>query len=173
MSFARCQNSNVPLALHVVFRGEQVIAMGTPMARLEEVLVPVYFHHRYQLGAAVKVIGGLEYTYAMRGDGQQPTSMLPPAWQLRALEVVLSALEPGALDLSEAVLELIPPRPRGHGKHRELFGSRTDPVLDPLGAAATAALVCGRTKAPPGTCAASMISGGNVDPDQIRSLFGV
>ena len=119
--------------------GEAAIPDGTPLARLEEVLAPVYLHHRYQLDAAVKVIGGLEYAYAVRGDGQGSTSLLDPAWQRRALDVVLSILEPSILDLPEPMILGIPPRPPGHGRNRELFRGRTDPVLDPLGAAATAA----------------------------------
>jgi hypothetical protein len=119
--------------------GESAVPEGTPLAELEEVLVPLYLHHRYQLQAAVKVIGGLDYTYALRGDGQDPTAFIPAARQLRALEVVLSVLDPATLDLPESVLAQIPPRPPEFERTRELFQGRTDPVLDPLGAAATAA----------------------------------
>jgi hypothetical protein len=118
--------------------GVSAIPEGTPLAELEAVLVPLYLHHRYQLLAALKVIGGLEYSYASRGDGQQPTEYLNAAWQRRALEVVLSILDPAVLDIPERILEVIPPRPFGSQAHRELFSGRTDPVLDPLGAAATA-----------------------------------
>jgi hypothetical protein len=119
--------------------GEVAVGEGTPLAELEEVLVPLYLHHRYQLQAAVKVIGGLEYAYAIRGDGQIPTAFIDPTRQMRALEVVLSVLDPATLDLPERVLAQIPPRPPGSARTRELFRGRTDPVLDPLGAAATAA----------------------------------
>jgi hypothetical protein len=85
------------------------------------------------------VIGGLEYAYAIRGDGQIPTAFIDPTRQMRALEVVLSVLDPATLDLPESVLGQIPPRPPGSEKTRELFRGRTDPVLDPLGAAATSA----------------------------------
>jgi hypothetical protein len=84
------------------------------------------------------VIGGLDYSYAVRGDGQPATSLIDPARQRRALDVILSALDPEALDLPESILRVIPPRPFGYESHRELFNGRTDPVLDPLGAAATA-----------------------------------
>ena len=119
--------------------GESAVPEGTPLAELQEVLVPLYLHHRYQLQAAVKVIGGLEYTYAIRGDGQIPSAFVDPTRQMRALEVVLSVLDPATLDLPESVLGKIPPRPPGSEETRELFVGRTDPVLDPLGAAATAA----------------------------------
>jgi hypothetical protein len=119
--------------------GEAAVPNGMPLAELEDVLVPLYLHHRYQLLAAVKVIGGLEYAYALRGDGQVPTAFIDPARQIRALEVVLSVLDPETLDLPESILTLIPPRPPGSPRTRELFQGRTDPVLDPLGVAATAA----------------------------------
>jgi hypothetical protein len=119
--------------------GASAVPEGTPLAELEEVLVPLYLHHRYQLQAAVKVIGGLEYAYALRGDGQDSFAFIEPGRQMRALEVVLSVLDPETLDLPETVLAQIPPRPPGSERTRELFQGRTDPVLDPLGAAATAA----------------------------------
>ena len=119
--------------------GEDRVLPGIPLAALEEVLVPVYFHHRYQLQAAAKAIGGLEFNYAIRGDGQWPTRIVPPARQRRALEVVLRLLEPAELDLPEEILALLAPRPLDEERHRELVASRTVPAFDALGAAATAA----------------------------------
>jgi hypothetical protein len=118
--------------------GESVVPEGTPLAELEAVLVPLYLHHRYQLVAALKVVGGLDYSYALRGDRQPPTKYIDPARQQRAMDVILSILEPATLDIPESILSIIPPRPFGYRAHRELFNGRADPVLDPLGAAATA-----------------------------------
>lgn len=127
--------------------GEGNVRPGQPLALLEEVLVPVYFHHRYQLEAAVKAVGGLRYDYALRGDPATSTEAGPAAraepvpadYQRRALEAVLSTLEPELLDLPEPLLRLLLPRPAGYPPHRELFASRTSPAFDALGAAATAA----------------------------------
>ena len=52
--------------------GEQAIKTGQPLATIEEVLVPLYLHHRYQLDAAANVVGGLYYTYALRGGNTEP-----------------------------------------------------------------------------------------------------
>ena len=52
--------------------GENAIKRGMPMAQIEEVLVPLYLHHRYQVDAAANVVGGMHYIYAMRGDGREP-----------------------------------------------------------------------------------------------------
>jgi hypothetical protein len=82
---------------------------GEPLARLFGRLVPVYFHHRYMLMAAAKAVGGFEFAYASRGDGQTPGRVLPPAEQRRALDLLLAALEPGALAIPERVARLIPP----------------------------------------------------------------
>jgi len=119
--------------------GEHNLGAGRALAELEEVLAPLYFHHRYQLDAALKSIGGMTYEHALPGDGLQRASMVPIADQKRALEAVLSILSPAELDLPESVLGMLLPRPPGYDRNRELFGSMTTPAFDALGAAETAA----------------------------------
>jgi len=119
--------------------GEANIRQGAVMATLEDVLVPLYFSHRYQVEAAVKLIGGVDYRYALRGDGQLTTAMVPPAEQRRALDAVLRTLSPAELTIEERLLRLIPPRPAGLGRTRELLEGRTGPVLDAAAAAESAA----------------------------------
>ncbi len=119
--------------------GVDRLASGRPLAELEEVLAPLYFYHRYQLEAAVKVIGGLEYNYALVGDGQWSTRPVDGERQGRAVEVILSVLSPESLDVPESVLALMTPRPFHHPPHRELFASATAPTFDALGAARSAA----------------------------------
>lgn len=118
---------------------EANIKPGTPLATLEDVLVPIYLFHRYQIEGTVKLLGGLNYFYNVRGDGQASPEPVPPARQRAALDAMLETLEPEALRLPQKVIDLIPPRPLGYYNSRELFNSYTDPVLDPLGAAETAA----------------------------------
>jgi hypothetical protein len=119
--------------------GEANVATGRPLALLEETLAPVYFYHRYQAEAAAKSVGGLEYSYAVRGDGQPLSRPVPADTQRRALDALLAVLDPSSLDLPDKVIAALVPRPAGHGPNREMFGSRTRPAFDPLGAAATAA----------------------------------
>lgn len=118
--------------------GEKNVREGTPLALLEDVLVPLYLSHRYQVEAAVKTVGGLRYRYALRGDGQTPTEMVPAAEQRRALEAVLATVKPEVLTLPETILRLIPPRPAGFAESRELFRGRTGMTMDPVAAAETA-----------------------------------
>jgi hypothetical protein len=118
--------------------GDHNIAAGRPLAQLQEVLAPIYLWHRYQVDAAAKAIGGLDYDYGLRGDGG-PARFVAPALQRRALAALLSAVEPEALDLPESVLQLLLPRPAGFDPNREMFHGQTGLIFDSLGAAATAA----------------------------------
>jgi hypothetical protein len=119
--------------------GESAIRAGRPMATLEEVLVPVYLHHRYQTEAAVKLVGGEWYSYAVRGDGQLPLRTVPAADQRRALKALLRTIQPAELTLPRAVLAALPPRPDPYTLHRELFGRTTGITFDPVAPAMAAA----------------------------------
>ena len=119
--------------------GINSIRPGQPMAFLEDALVPVYLYHRYQVEAVTKIVGGLNYTYALRGDGQLITGAIPKEKQLEALNATLETLQPEFLELPESIVNLIPPRPAGYDFTRELFKKRTGLVFDPLAAAETAA----------------------------------
>ena len=119
--------------------GEHNIAPGRPLALLQEVLAPVYFHHRYQLDGALKAVGGLDYSYAVRGDGQTAVRPLDGEVQRKALAAVLESIEPAALDLPESVLAVLPPRPAGYAPNPEMFPTAAAPAFDPLAAAAAAA----------------------------------
>ena len=46
--------------------GPASLPEGRPLAQMEEALVPLYLHHRYQVEAAVKLIGGVHYSYTLR-----------------------------------------------------------------------------------------------------------
>lgn len=119
--------------------GENNIPEGAPMATLDEVLVPLYFMHRYQTEAAAKVLGGNEYTYALRGDGQPITQIVPAIEQRRALQALLKTIDPATLTIPERILQLIPPRPPGYGRTRETFPNRTGVTFDPVAGAEAAA----------------------------------
>src|SRR5271165_3217090 len=98
--------------------GETNIETGTPMSTLDEVLVPLYFLCRYQTEAASKVLGGNEYTYALRGDGQPITKIVPAAEQRRALAALLETIKPDTLTLPDRILVLIPLRPPDYPRTR-------------------------------------------------------
>lgn len=119
--------------------GEKNIRPGMPMAMLEDVLVPVYFYHRYQVEAVTKLAGGMYYTYALRGDGQTMTRALSKEEQRKALNAVIDCLDPTFLQLPDRIVQMIPPRPAGYDFSRELFRKRTGLAFDALSPAETAA----------------------------------
>jgi len=119
--------------------GENNIRQGMPMAFLEDVLVPVYLYHRYQLEAATKIVGGMNYSYALRGDGQLITQPVSKVEQQNALLSIINCLDPKFLMLPDRIVKLIPPRPAGYGFTRELFRKRTGLAFDGLSPAETAA----------------------------------
>tara|TARA_Y200000002_G_scaffold162968_1_gene134540 strand:+ start:5443 stop:7962 length:2520 start_codon:yes stop_codon:yes gene_type:complete len=115
------------------------ITSGRPTTYLEDVLVPIYFFHRYQVEGTVKLIGGMEYTYKIKGDNQPSPRIVRASAQRNALQAVLSTLEPEVLALPPSLLDMIPPRPAGLPSTRELFSGRTGPSLDALSIAQSSA----------------------------------
>jgi hypothetical protein len=117
---------------------------GTPLSMLEAKFLPLYLHHRYQLLAAVKTLGGLSYTYAVKTAGAPlPTpvaDIVPPDRQRAALGAVLDTIRVEELVIPGRIRDLIPPPAFGYGDTpTELFERRTDRVFDPVGAATIAA----------------------------------
>ncbi|MEX2478251.1 MAG: zinc-dependent metalloprotease [Gracilimonas sp.] len=119
--------------------GEANLKSGRPLAELQDVLVPIYLFHRYQVEATVKLIGGLDYNYKVKGDNQAYPEIVDRDTQEKALNAMLATISPEALAIPENLLEIIPPRPAGLGYSRELFNGNTGPALDALGIAETAA----------------------------------
>jgi hypothetical protein len=123
--------------------GENAIRIGEPMSELEETLVPLYLLHRYQTEAAAKLIGGLDYRYAVRGANSSETGMvtemISPEQQRKALASVLQTIEPEVLTLSPDFLSILPPKPPGYPRTRESFEGHTGLTFDPEGAVEAAA----------------------------------
>jgi hypothetical protein len=119
--------------------GENAIPEGAPLATLEDTLVPLYLMHRYQTEAATKIIGGLDYRYQLRGDGQMNVAIVSPEEQRKALRAVVKTLSAETLILPEPLLRLFPPRPPDFERTRESLPARTGLTFDPIAAAESAA----------------------------------
>ncbi|WP_299251909.1 zinc-dependent metalloprotease [uncultured Aquimarina sp.] len=117
---------------------EDNIKTGETYSVLEDVFVPLYFFHRYQTEAAVKLIGGLNYNYSTKGDKQTIVEVISEKEQKEALEQILKTLSPEVLAIPEDKLKLFPPRAFGYGRSRESFNSKTGVAFDALSATSTA-----------------------------------
>ena len=115
---------------------EEAITNFTPLAKLEDVLVPLYNYHRYQYEAVTKLIGGINYNYSVRGDlNQIKPNILSNAIQQKALDAAINCLSASSLVIPERILQLIPPRPPMYYGVGELFDKRTGMSFDALAAA--------------------------------------
>jgi hypothetical protein len=111
---------------------------GTPYSVLEDVFVPLYFFHRYQTEGVAKIIGGLEYNYAVKGDGQQTVAIADKALQQEALKSVLKTLDATEIAIPKDKLSLFPPRAFGTPRTRESINGKTGVSFDALSAVETA-----------------------------------
>lgn len=119
---------------------EKKITKATPMANLEEVLVPMYMYHRFQVEATAKVLGGADYNYALRGDGQMVYEPVSAVKQREAFNALMATLTPQFLAVPEHILKMIPPRAfRYDANPRETFKRHTGLAFDPLAPAEAAA----------------------------------
>jgi Met-zincin/Domain of unknown function (DUF5117) len=124
---------------------EDTIREGVPTAQMEDTLVPLYLLHRYQTEAATKLIGGLDYRYTVRGDGQKGPQVVSPEEQRAAIAAVVKTLSPEVLTIPETLLHQLPPRTPGMrgnpdgSRNVESFISRTSVTFDPVATAESAA----------------------------------
>ncbi len=118
--------------------GTDAIPAGEPYSTLEFILLPLYMHHRFQLRSAVQSLGGADYRYATRGDGQVPFAIVDGEEQRDALETVLSTVAVDFLALPESVVSMIPP-PAYRYEDGEVFPGYTELLFDPFAVAEAAA----------------------------------
>jgi hypothetical protein len=119
--------------------GADNIPAGRPWSTLEDTLVPVYLLHRYQTEAAAKVLGGFNYTYALRGDGEIIVAPVPEDWQARAVDALLATISSGTLTVPPRILSVLPPPAFGFQRTREDFKGHTGLTFDPMGPVEAAA----------------------------------
>lgn len=106
---------------------------------LEDVFVPLYFFHRYQTEATAKLIGGLDYNYALKGAPEFTWKYVVATDQRQALQALLQTVQPENIAIPKDKLNLFPPRAFGYQRSRESFKSNTGVAFDALGAARAAA----------------------------------
>lgn len=113
------------------------IRSNEPYSVLEDVFVPLYFFHRYQTDATSKLIGGLDYTYAVKGQKDLIVKRIDGKTERNALKALLKTIDVNEIAIPQKLLKLFPPRAYGYSRSRESFKSKTGVAFDPYGAVET------------------------------------
>jgi hypothetical protein len=114
------------------------IRSGEGHDKLEEVFVPLYFYHRYQTEAAVKLIAGIDFHYGQKGDGLPLPKVIDVTRQREALNAILETTTSEVLAIPQEQLQLMAPRGM-YSNGRETMSGKTGPAFDAIGAATTSA----------------------------------
>jgi hypothetical protein len=124
--------------------GPGALNVGDPQAQLRRVFVPVWLLHRYQVEAAAKLLGGVDFAYAVAGDGTGTAHPVPAGDQRRALDALLATLTPAALTVPAPLLANLSAGWSGDNDRQtdiEVMPTAGGPVFDPLAAAEVGAMV--------------------------------
>ena len=116
---------------------EDQLKTGEPISVLRDRLVPLYFLHRYQLEGVVKLIGGQEYDYGVKGASSLGVKAVASNIQKEALSTLIKSLDQGTLGIPPHIRKMMPPHAFGYGASRESFATQTGLTFDALGAAHT------------------------------------
>jgi hypothetical protein len=119
--------------------GKRCLAPDQALGELSRVFVPLYFHHRYMITAAAKVVGGVDYDHALAAEQGAALRMIDGARQRAALSALVATLAPSVLDIPEQVLRELAPLPPGYEPSREDLAGTAGATFDALGAAAALA----------------------------------
>jgi hypothetical protein len=103
---------------------------GEPYDRIEDILVPIYMLHRYQIEAAAKAIGGVDYLYFVKNNNNDKVKFVDSKLQKKSLESLLSVLKPKNLVLPNNLIDILSPRSFRNPRTRENFVSNTGVAFD-------------------------------------------
>ena len=114
--------------------GSASLHSGRPLSDLQEILIPVYYFHRYQATAAAKWLGGVEYDYAVKtsDDASQKAIAADPQQQKRAVAILLKTLDPNFLSIEKSLSQQLLPKAMGYQKTRESAKGTTGVIFDPI-----------------------------------------
>lgn len=124
--------------------GPRALYPGEPVANLRRKFVPIWLIHRYQIEAAAKLVGGVDFAYALNGDGRETSRPVDPAAQRRALDALIETLSPEALTVPVPLLPYLSAGWSGNPDRQEtieIFRTAGGPVFDPMVASEVAAAV--------------------------------
>jgi len=124
--------------------GPRALYQGEPVSNLRRKFVPIWLLHRYQVEAAAKLVGGVDFAYSRNGDGQEAARAVDPDAQRAALDALLATLRPDAVQVPGTILPWLSAGWSGSPDRQEtieIFRTAGTNIFDPLVASETAAQV--------------------------------
>ncbi len=113
--------------------GPGILKPGEPIGQLRDMrLWMVYLHHRWAIESGLKHVGGMYHEYVVKGDTIAPTEIVPVTLQREILSLLMEAIAPENLALSERLLVNLTPNPHRDENKEDLSG---DYAFDHLRAA--------------------------------------
>ncbi len=121
--------------------GTASLHSGRPYSDLQEILVPVYYFHRYQATAAAKWLGGIHYDYALKDAVRKSKPVMPVTAknQTKALDALLTTLSPEFLSLDNKIKQVLFPKASGYQVSRETPVGNTGVSFDEIALASASA----------------------------------
>jgi hypothetical protein len=114
--------------------GSAAIPAGEPLAQLRRAFVPIWLLDRYQIEAAAKSLGGVDFPYVLNGE-PGTASPVAGATQSAALYALLATLHPAALTVPARLQPLLSVGFGGNTDRQtdiEIIPTAGGPVFDPL-----------------------------------------
>ena len=108
-----------------------------PYSKIEDILVPIYLLHRYQIEATAKAIGGLKYEYFVKNDKKEKIEFVDNDLQIRSLKSLINVINPKNLTLPNNLINIITPRSFRDNRTRENFASNTGVAFDYISASSS------------------------------------
>jgi hypothetical protein len=124
--------------------GPGVLHAGEPLSNLRRKFVPVWLLHRYEVAAVGKLLGGIDYRYAVAGGGSPLPAPVAADRQTAALDALLATLSERELAIAPGLAMQLSSGVNGREDPQfdtEVFANAGASAFDPLVAADVAAQV--------------------------------
>lgn len=124
--------------------GPGVLHAGEPLANLRRKFVPVWLLHRYGVAAVGKLLGGIDYRYAVAGGASPVPAPVAAERQTAALDALLATLSERELTIAPGLTMQLSSGVNGREDPQfdtEVFATAGASAFDPLVAADIAAQV--------------------------------
>jgi hypothetical protein len=122
--------------------GTAALPSGESLAELRRAFVPIWLLDRYQVEAAAKSVGGVNFPYVVNGE-TQVAQVVPGASQWAALYALLETISPAELTVPVRLNSLLSSGFGGDNDRQsdiEIIPTAGGPVFDPLKATEVGAL---------------------------------